>query len=127
MTKIRSSPNCGNSPKMAFLKEFNIAFAKGDIEFLAECVTDDVEWAIVGYKTIGGKENFVKEFKEMQSEKVKELVIDQILSHGKEGATNGKMIMQNGTTYAFGDFYKFKTTKGQKLQSITSHVIEITE
>jgi len=39
MTKIVSSPNCGNSPKMEFLKEFNIAFAKGNVEFITENVT----------------------------------------------------------------------------------------
>lgn len=27
MTKIISSPNCGDSPKMEFIKQFNIAFA----------------------------------------------------------------------------------------------------
>ncbi len=42
MTNIVSSENCGNSPKMVFLKEFNIAFAKGNMEFIAKIVTDDI-------------------------------------------------------------------------------------
>ena len=36
MTKIISNPNCGNSPKMEFLKDFNIAFATGNVEFTLE-------------------------------------------------------------------------------------------
>ena len=48
MTKIISSPDCGNSPKMELLKEFNIAFAKGDVKFITESVTDDIVWNIIG-------------------------------------------------------------------------------
>ncbi|EON78701.1 hypothetical protein ADIS_0808 [Lunatimonas lonarensis] len=125
MTKIISSPNCGNSPKMEFLKEFNIAFAEGKVEFIIESVTDDIVWDIIGDKKIEGKERFTKELEKMKSEKAIELIIDQILSHGKEGASNGIMKMQNGKQYAFSDFYIFKNTKSNILKSITSYVIEI--
>lgn len=125
MTKIVSSPNCGNSPKMEFLKDFNIAFAKGNVEFIVDSVTDDIIWKIIGDKKIDGKKTFAEELEKMKSEKATELIIDQILSHGKEGATNGIMKMQNGKKYAFSDFYKFKGAKGAKIKSITSYVIEI--
>ena len=125
MTKIISSPNCGNSPKMKFIKEFNIAFAKGNLEFLMENITDDIVWNIIGNKKIEGKEKFTEELKKMKSEKVIELIIDQTLSHGKEGASNGVMKMKNGKKYAFSDFYVFKNTKSTDLKLITSYVIEI--
>ncbi|GAA4303427.1 nuclear transport factor 2-like protein [Aestuariibaculum suncheonense] len=127
MTKIISSPNCGNSPKMEFLKEFNIAFAKGNVEFITESVTDGIVWNIIGDRKIEGKGKFIEELEKMKSEKATELIIDQILSHGKEGATNGIMKMQNGKKYAFSDFYKFKGAKGVKIESITSYVIEYNE
>ena len=125
MIKIISSPNCGNSPKMEFLKKFNIAFAKGNVEFITESVTDEVVWNIIGDRKIEGKEKFTEELEKMKSEKVTELIIDQILSHGKEGATNGIIKMHNGKKYAFSDFYKFKGAKGAKIESITSYVIGI--
>lgn len=125
MTKIFSSPNCGNSPKMTFLKEFNIAFAKGNLKFLIENVTDEIVWNIIGDRKIEGKEKFLEELKKMKSEKATELIIDQILSHGKEGASNGIIKMQNGKKYAFSDFYVFKNNKSTDLKSITSYVIEI--
>lgn len=125
MTKIISSPNCGNSPKMTFLKEFNIAFAKGNLEFLIENVTDEIVWNIIGNRKIEGKEKFTEELAKMKSEKATELIIDQILSHGKAGASSGIMKMQNGKKYAFSDFYMFKNTKSTDLKSITSYVIEI--
>lgn len=127
MTKIISSPNCGNSPKMEFLKEFNIAFATGKVDFITQCVTDDIIWNIIGKKKIEGKEKFTEELEKMKSEKVAELMIDQIMSHGKEGAANGILKMQNGKKYAFSDFYKFKGAKAGKIKSITSYLIEIQE
>ncbi|SIS97677.1 Ketosteroid isomerase-related protein [Zobellia uliginosa] len=125
MTKIISSPNCGNSPKMEFLKQFNIAFAKGDIAFLIENVTDDIVWNIIGDKTIEGIEVFAEELEKIQSVKASELILDQILSHGKEGAANGWMTMENGKRYAFSDFYIFQSTKGEKINAITSYCLEV--
>lgn len=125
MTKIISSPNCGNSPKMEFLKKFNIEFAEGNVQFITESVTNEIIWNIIGDRKIEGIEEFTKELKKMKSEKTIELIIDQILSHGKEGASNGVMKMQNGKKYAFSDFYVFKNTKSTDLKSITSYVIEI--
>lgn len=125
MTKIISSPNCGNSPKMEFLKQFNIAFAEGHVAFLTENVTDDIVWNIIGDKKLEGIEAFTAELEKMQSVKASELKIDQILSHGKEGAANGMMIMENGKQYAFSDFYVFQSAKGEKIKAITSYCIKI--
>lgn len=125
MTKITTTINCGNSPKMEFIKQFNSAFAQGDVEFLAENVTDEIVWNILGDKKITGMENFVKALEQMKAEKVSELILEQILSHGKEGAASGIMKMENGNDYAFSDFYIFNNAKGTKVKSITSYVIKI--
>lgn len=69
MTKIISRPSCGNSPKMEFLKQFNIAFAEGNIRFLTESVTDDLVWNIMDNKKIEGKESFTEELKKMKDGK----------------------------------------------------------
>ncbi|MDR7132573.1 hypothetical protein J2X69_004946 [Algoriphagus sp. 4150] len=69
MTKITSSPNCGNSPKMAFLKEFKIAYATGNVEFLVESITDEIVWNIVGDKRIQGKENVTDELEKRTVDK----------------------------------------------------------
>jgi len=125
MTKIISSPNCGNSPKMEFLKLFNIAFAKGDVAFLNENVTDDIVWNMIGDKKLEGIKAFTEELEKMQSVKASELILNQIISHGKEGAVNGVMTMENGKQYAFSDFYLFQSAKGEKLKEITSYCIKL--
>lgn len=125
MTKIISSPNCGNSPKMEFIKQFNIAFAEGNVAFLTENVTDDIIWNITGDQKIEGIKAFTEELKKMQAVKASELRIDQILSHGKEGVANGIMTMENGEQYAFSDFYVFQSAKGEKIKAITSYCIKL--
>lgn len=125
MTKIISCPNCGNSPKKEFIKDFNIAFAKGDLEFIVQSVTDQIVWNIIGDKKIEGKTKLAEELGLMNSEKTTELIIHQIVSHGKEGAVNGIKKTKKGKEYAFSDFYIFNGAKGGKLKSITSYFIEI--
>jgi len=125
MTKTIASPNCGNSPKMEYLKQFNIAFAEGNVEFLIEGVTEGIVWNIIGDKKIEGIEAFTAELERMQAVKASELKLNQILSHGKEGAANGMMIMENGNKYAFSDFYVFQSTKGEKIKTITSYCIKL--
>lgn len=125
MTKILSSPNCGNSPKMEFIKEFNIAFAEGNVAFITENVTDDIVWNIIGDQKIEGIKAFTAELEKMQSIKASELKLEQILSHGKEGAANGVMEMENGREYAFSDFYSFQSVKGKKIKGISSYCIEV--
>ena len=120
MTRIISSPNCGNSPKMEFLKQFNIAFAEGNVAFLTENVTENIVWNIIGDKKLEGIEAFTEELEKMQSVKASELRIDQILSHGKEGAANGTMKMESGK-----EFYIFHSAKGKKIVAITSYCLEV--
>ncbi|ANW96543.1 DNA-binding protein [Wenyingzhuangia fucanilytica] len=125
MTKIVSTPNCGNSPKMAFLKDFNIAFAQGNIAFLLESVSDDIIWNMVGKQKIVGKEDFTKALAKMKDFKARELILEQILTHGKEGAASGQLKMDGNKTYAFSDFYLFNGAKGEKIKQITSYLIEV--
>ncbi|MCC2606778.1 nuclear transport factor 2 family protein [Planctobacterium marinum] len=124
MTKIVSTPNCGNSPKMALLTQFNIAFAKADIEFLTEHVTDDIEWNIMGDRHLVGKSQFIEQLEKLKCENVAELTLCQVLSHGKEGAANGILKMPDGQQYSFADFYRFHGAKNVKIKAITSYCIK---
>lgn len=125
MTKIIIASDCGNSPKREFLKKLNIAFAKVDVTYLGNCVTESIRWKIIGDKTLEGKEEFLKELDTMKASIASELVLDKILTHGKEGAVNGIIKMQDGKEYAFSDFYEFNSGRDAKVKSITSYVIKI--
>ncbi len=96
MVRIISSPNRGNSPKMGFLKNFHIAFAKGDRKFITKSVTDTFVLDMIGDKKFEGKEKFVEELKNIPAHKISQLTLDKILSY----AVNGMMKLENGKTYA---------------------------
>lgn len=126
MTKITVDADCGNSPKKLFLKELNIAFAQADIETIDRSVTDDISWHIVGDKRIEGKQDFMDALEETKDRQVAELILDTVITHGREGAASGKIRMQDGKSYAFCTVYKFRGAKGERVKSIQSYVIEDT-
>lgn len=127
MLNVTVNTSCKNSPKREFLKDWNIAFAKGNGTFVLDSVSDDVTWNRVGEKVTRGKEAFAKALEEIETAEATELILDKIVTHGKEGAVNGTMVMENGEHYAFCDVYEFTNTKGTTIKSIASYVIKIKE
>ena len=123
MTKLNIEADCGHSPKKEFLKELNIAFAKGNAEFIINNVNDSIIWNIIGDKKIEGKDNFIREMEIMKDYTADELTIHNIITHGAEGAVNGEMKM-NGKKYAFCDIYQFTSATKSIIKSMTSYVIE---
>ena len=124
MTKITVTPDCGNAPRKAFLKDFNIAFATGDADFIINHVHEDIVWTIYGDKHIEGKEAFVKEINIMKDYTADEVVIHSIITHGREAALNGEMIMGD-KTYAFCDVYRFTNTTSDIIKDMRSYVLPV--
>lgn len=122
MLKINVKADCGHSPKRILLRDFNIAFGKGDIKFIVTQVTDDIVWDVKGERTIEGKDSFSEAINEMKEREVAEITIEKVITHGKEGAVNGIMKMKDGKQYAFADFYEFKNTTSTAIKTMTSYV-----
>lgn len=120
--KINISPDCGNSPKREFIKEFNLAFFLGKTDFIIEHVSDDITWEIFGDKTINGKADFEKEIQTMGGCPADELSVHQIITHGKEAASRGEFTMGE-KTYAFSDFYVFKSAGSKSITKLYSYII----
>jgi hypothetical protein len=116
MTKIIVGEDCGNSPKNILLQNLTIAFGK---------VTDDFHWNIVGNQLIQGKDDFAKALQRKKTDKVVEMAVHHIATHGKCGAANGTTKLKNGQTLTFCDGYELKDMKGALVKEITSYIIEI--
>lgn len=125
MISITVPSDCGNAPKKEFIKDFNVAYASGKVDFILDNVSDNIEWTIVGDIKLMGKENVELKLNEMANFKASELIIETILTHGKEAAATGVLNMENGKSYAFSDFYTFSSAKGNKVKSMVSFTIEI--
>jgi hypothetical protein len=123
--KINSKPDCGNSPKKELVKDMTIYFSSYDLDKAMNHLDKDVSWTLVGDKRVVGKEKFRVALEEMSQNKALELTIHSIITHGKEAAVNGEMVMEDGSKFGFSDFYKFSGAKGVKVISIVSYVIEM--
>jgi hypothetical protein len=127
MIEIIVKEDCGNSPKKLFLKELNIAFVKSDISFITDSISDDISWNLVGDTLIQGKNNVTDVLEKMKRNQATKLIINNIITHGKAGAVNGEISLDNGKIYDYCDVYEFRSAKGTNVKSIMSYVIEIKE
>ena len=128
MTKVILSENCGNSPKNIFAAEFTAAFARADIEFILGKSTEDITWDITGSKFVRGMPDFSRELETwMKQHPVEEMEIFYAITHGKAGAVNGRMKMENGKEFAFCFMYEFGSVKGENIKTIYSYIVELNQ
>jgi hypothetical protein len=125
MLKITVGEDCGNAPKKELLRDFNIAFVKGDVDPLLHNITDDICWTMVGDRLFEGKEQVTKMMEEARKTNPTELTINNIITHGNTGAVDGVIKLENGTTYAYCDIYRFGSAKNVKIKEISSYIIKI--
>ena len=125
MVKVIVDVDCGNSPKKLFLKQFNTAFAEGDVDFLTASVRDDIVWRVVGANEISGKAEFASALGKIDFSTNDTMTIKRIITHGTEAAVNGDILLTNGDTYAFCDFYEFGSAKGTSIKVIESYNIAV--
>jgi hypothetical protein len=123
--KVVCADDCGNAPKKKLLLEFSVAWARGDLHFIAQQIADQILWERVGKETIFGKDAFMQRLAQSKDCQVSEIVIDQIITHGYTAALNG--------TAAFGEkrcsfcnVYLFNSaSKHAKIKKITTYAIEV--
>lgn len=125
MVKVTQSEDNGSSPKHTFLQQFNTAFAEGDVDFIAQNVSDDIVWNMVGSTIIEGKAAFVETLHKIKFEDNAEVVVNSIVVEGMKASANGDIVMSNGKRYAFCDMYAFADDGSLTIKSITSYNIEI--
>lgn len=129
--KIIDNADCDNSPKSLLLRDFNIAVAQGDLEFIGRHVTDDIVWHLLepdGQKKIQGRDEVLAEYKHNMVIVPEKFTIDNVISHGNAGAANGRIRAKDGRSYAFCDVYKFKgNAKDSKIREMISYIIETRE
>ncbi|WP_299092340.1 nuclear transport factor 2 family protein [uncultured Metabacillus sp.] len=118
--------DCGNAPKKVVLKEFIIALAKKDISFILENVSDDILWNKIGCEKIEGKDHFAEALQQINDSPVWEIQISNIITHGRSGAVNGTLLLEDNRKLEFCDVYMFTSAgKNSKIKEMTSYVIEI--
>jgi hypothetical protein len=96
------------------------------VDFLGASVSVDIRWNTLGGLLVQGREEFVQAFTH-RYELSEEMTILHVMTHGKAGAVDGRVKLNDGRAYAFCDVYEFTNARGECIKEITSYVIEIKE
>jgi len=124
MVKINVPEDCGNAPKKLFLKDFVVAIVNNDHSFVVSNTIDDVRLNFVGGECIDGKQNVLAALQQSRSDKVTELTIHTIVTHGYNGVVDGVLKFKDGKTIAFCDIYLFRaSTNKAPIKEITTYLI----
>ena len=107
------------------IEKVNSAFAQNNTDgFLSFCA-EDVEWTMVGDKTVKGKDAIRKWMASMNLTEPPKFTVDNVLAEGDFVTTLGNMIMKDkdGKTvpYAYCDVYRFR---GDKIAELRAFVIK---
>lgn len=111
-----------------FVKKINKAFASCDTQFIADHVTDDIQWKIVGEKTISGKADFEASLERMKLGGPMEISIEEIIIQDNktmvEGIVEYRTLPGRKKSYAFCDIYIF-SENGKKFRELRTYVSQI--
>ena len=124
MTRFTIPPDCGNSPKKAFLKDLNISIANGKTEFISDHLHENIIWEIAGKPGQQGKESFMKTLIKHKRFKVKALALDKIITHGSDATVCGRITTIGNVMYDFCDIYTFMSAGSNKIKSIKTFFIQ---
>jgi ketosteroid isomerase-like protein len=102
------------------VEKVNAAFAENSVEGWLGFCADDVEWTIVGEKSVKGKEAIRNWMASMDIEPPK-FTVARIIAEGDSVVAHGNMTMKDkeGKTapYAYCDVYRFRNNKIVELLS----------
>lgn len=125
-TEIVVPEGCGNSPRQAWLLDFNLAFIGGEVEKTLGFVAEDVVWDLVGEGRIEGREGMRAWLESMAGKKARKVVFDTFITHGRTAAINGSYEMESGSMFRFCDVYEFAgASTDSPISLYTSYVIRI--
>jgi len=121
---IVSPEDCGNAPKKRILKDFIIACAKKDIDFITEFTSKNIEWNIVSDKVVQGRENFVHLLENKLTNRIIEIELLNNITHGHTAAVNGTVKFEDNSIISFCNVYRFVSPGKNTIKEITSYVIK---
>lgn len=110
-----------------FITEFNEGFARNDLEFIVDQVTDDLVWKMPGAPDVIGKAAFRQMMSEMGNHQPAKLFVRNILVDGKQAAADGTMTtFKDGKEeiWAFCDIYTFTNDGPLKISAMHSYVLQ---
>lgn len=121
--KITPAPDCGNSPKNRFAGEAAVALHRADRAWLEAHMSGDIVWEIPARGVHEGLEPVLAATGAV-SAGAKALTLATALSHGRDAAVNGTLVMKDGRRIAFCHMIRFASVKADRIARIISYLVE---
>jgi uncharacterized protein len=109
----------------AIIEKVNAAFLKGGTEeFLSFC-TEDIQWTMLGDRTVKGKDAILNWMAPMKTMEPPKFTVKNVIAEGDFVVACGDMTMKDTegkiVPYSYCDVYRFR---GDKIAELTSYVIK---
>ncbi|WP_120005098.1 nuclear transport factor 2 family protein [Nesterenkonia muleiensis] len=113
--------DCGHAPRIGIVGHFITNWAKGNIDAVAEQLTDDATWTVAGEETYSGTSEMDRVFPRTAPEL---LSVTSIITHGRLASCDG--FLKNGSARMhFSHVFRFaSTSKAAKIKDARSYYIE---
>ena len=117
--------SCGNAPKKIVLEQLIVAMATENKAYLEDKLASDIEWNFVGKKVYKGIRNLEAALKELPI--CEEIIIETVITHGRDGAVNGVLLCREETV-GFSHIFQFASAgKQARLIKLTTYLNSIGE
>ena len=114
--------DCGNAPRIGVVADVVTNWAQGDAEALAEWLTDDATWTLVGTTEHNGEDAALHV---CPSDAATHLEVTSIITHGRLASCDGFLDTEKGRI-GFSHAFRFaSTSKTAKIKDVRSYCIDV--
>lgn len=124
---VTAPEDCNNAPRKRILRDFTVALAEGDTDFVVQHLADGIVWDVIGTNRLEGLDSVKSALDDQGADTgIAELTIENIITHGWTAALNGRISTRSGATTAFCNVYIFAgASKTAKIKQVTTYAITL--
>ncbi|WP_159617451.1 hypothetical protein [Arthrobacter zhaoguopingii] len=124
MVAVTEPAGCGNAPRQLIIRDVVLALAEVKEPHLRGLLDEKVRWGLPGAASIEGLSQLTARLSG-QGE-VAAIELTSILTHGREGSTDGVLTFRDGRRQAFCHVLRFASAvKTARVTEIRSYLIDL--
>ena len=109
------------SERQDIVQKYIEGFRRGDRDMILECLTDDVEWNLLGWQSLEGKDRFAGEIQNDAFVGTPELTIERMVEDQDMvvalGSGSGRLREGGELEFVFSDVFFFEGTRIRRLDT----------
>lgn len=109
MLSISIAEECADTLNKRYARDFNVDCVTGRISEALEKLSDDIQWDVVGLKTMRSKEQIASSLQAMSRDHIVSLSLENALAQGDRVVVNGVIRLKNDASIHFCDTYFFES------------------